>query len=383
MENFLNQEKNIKPNDLVCKSLGLLRNSADSNFYKIKSPDLLKPHECVDVLDLNSLSGYFEDYELIENDSVVRPKNSTTFFTTAGVQKTETIIDNSGSLEKKSFVCSQPVIRSQYMDKISENASSSFVNFSAVSVCATIEDYILSCKKLVGIVLSNIKDFDNVDISLEEGLDSWGNRKFERSRITVYYLGVELGECVFIHNYPVDENKKVTIVDLGFGIERMCKGLGKGKYMIGFDYFYEENKDISERQINEIIDPVRSMVLIAGNGIKGSNKDHGYRLRQFSKRFIKKKLDTEIDEKRLICSSLKYWQSWGYISTVSEEEIVDTIILENDRNYNMLFLVTLNKEKGIALDIDINQNTVNFLRQMKFSLKEDEIDSIIKLIYER
>jgi len=383
MENFLNQEKNKKPNEYVCESLGLTKKTYDSDLYMIRTPEMLIPSERVDTLDLDNLVNYFEDHELIENDNIVRPKNSTTFFTTAGVQKTETIINNGGVLDKMFFICPQPVIRSQFMDKVTQKSSSSFVNLSAVSVGVGVEDYIYNCKKLIGIVLSNIEDFDKIDISLEHGPDRWGDRKFERSRITVYYLGVELGECVFIHDYPVDDVKKVAIVDLGFGIERMYKGLEKGKYMIGFNYFYEENCDLSEKKINEIIDPIRSMVLIAGNGIKGSNSDHGYRLRQFSKRFVLKKVGIKLDEKKLIHTALKYWKGWRYKNSTPEDEIVDTIILENDRNYNMLFLDSLKKEQGIELKININQNTESFLEQIKFSLKENQISDIIKIIYER
>ena len=149
--------------------------------------------------------------------------------------------------------------------------------------------------------------------------------------------------------------------------------------MSGFENIYINNQNVATNLITKIIDPIKSMVLIAGEGVKSSNKNHGYRLRQFSKRFVENNRNLKINEKDLIHTALLYWKKWGYVNATTEEEIENVIITENQRNFNMNFLEAVKNTYDISIYIDINQTTENFLKQAGLSLSKDIINNILKI----
>lgn len=393
MENFeLEKSESIECNrDFILKNLGLIvdDDSESKNLLKLESGSLIdnKDDQRLENTPLDSpdsLFHYFENVKIIEPDKICRPKGDTTFFTTAGVQHIETILREKGDLKKEQFAITQPVIRSQFMDKVKDGTSTSFVNFSIEFINAKPSEFIDLCSKLIKLINDQIVDSKELKFQIEDSPDRWGDRKFTKTVLTVYFNNIELGECIYIHDYPVAKNEKINIADIGFGVERLNWGICKNKYYFPeFNKFYTKkvNGDkVDSNKITSIIDCARTATLIAGEGIEPSNNNLGYRLRQLSKRFVFRNQEVNIDITELIHISYEYWKKWGYKSNVSEDKIVEVIKLENERNYNSLLLSILEKNGGMRIYVDINQTTKNFLRQLSISLPKEAKEIINKII---
>lgn len=369
--------------DSIIQNLGLVSDEDDTDFLRLallpKNPEEQKAVvERKPLEKLEEIVKYFEEIDLIDPGPVCRPKGDTTFFTSAGVQHIETILREKGDIKDSSFMVSQPVIRSQFMDKIEEGTSSAFVNLSIESVGASPDHFVKSTGQFIELLASLGIDKNDLKFRIEDKPDRWGSRKFTKTELTIYLNNVELGESVYVHDYPSTLDEKTTIVDIGFGIERINWAIGASNhYFSDFEKFYSKG-DVDK--ITSVIDPIRTMVLIVGEGVKPSSHDHGYRIRQLSKRFVQRNLQTQIDVSELVDKSYDFWGKWGYKPTLGKKEILEVIKQENDRNYNGLFLEKLVQEGGPDLYIDINQSTQDFIKQISFSLPTEKIDEIVKKI---
>jgi len=320
----------------------------------------------------------FEGFNLVEPEKVCRPSGDTTIFTTAGVQRIESMLKTAKSVDRESFIVCQPVIRSQFMDKVCDGTSTSFVNMSAEIIRSSPDEFINTCKKLIELVVKQGISIDDLRFTTESSSVKWGSKRFNNVALTLYFNGIELGECVYILDYPIGD-EKISITDLGLGVERLLWGLDNSKpYMLGFEDFYEQIEDSDHA--TSIIDCVKSMVLIAGEDILPSNSNQGYRLRQFSKRFVKRNRLADFNINRLIGIAYQEWKKWGYNPVLTEDEVVEVISAENERNFNCLFLNILLQDEHVDLYIDVNQRTDSFLDQVKFSLSQDVITKIVNKI---
>ncbi len=367
--------------DVIVQGLGLVLDKNDNNFFQFK-PSFVDRPASKDVLNTESLGKpeelqkYFPGIKLVDPDSVCRPTGDTTFFTSAGFQHLETLMRENTEVDGQSFLISQPVIRSQFMDKVKEGTSSSFINFSIESVGANPSEFITLSNQFIELLEGLNINKEDVRFQIESKQDKWGGKKFTKTVWTTYIDGVEVGEGVYIHDYPITQEVKVPIADIGFGIERVNWVIGAEKhYFSEFSDYYDK---ADEDTVASVIDPIRTMVLIAGEGIKPSSHDQGYRLRQLSKRFVQRNLVTNFHLDELVIRSSKFWEQWGYRPTLDGEELLDVIRVENERNYNGLFLETLQREEGSQIYVDINQPTSKFFNQLEFSLPKQMIDTVTK-----
>lgn len=328
--------------------------------------------------NIEDFSDYFKDIPRREPDRVSRPPKDSTFFTTAGIQHLETLIREKGGFEKEKFAIFQPVIRSQFMDKVSEGTSTSFVNFSIGITESTPNDFIGICNEFIRMLEQQGIKASDLRFNIESNHSSHGEKSFDNVSVSVFFQDVELGECVYIYDYPVGENKRIPITDFGFGVERLNWAIKKdADYLPEFSEIYSEHKEIDTNQISSILDAVRSMVLIASDGVVPSGKDHGYRFRQFSKRFIDRNKALKLDVEEIVNLSFDEWNKWGNKAFITKENVVEAIKTENDRNFNSLFLTKLKESEGKDIYIEINQSTQEFLTQMEFSIPSEIINNIL------
>ncbi len=390
MENFKPQniEKIRCDREFIAKELNLIpdKNENIEGVLKLGPNELsniddTKQYEKILLDNTEKLASYFEDIKIERPDKVVRSKGDTTFFTTAGVQRIETILREKGKLEKEKFIVAQPSIRSQFMDKVKEGTSTSFVNFSIESIKPDSQEFTNLFKNFINLICTLGVNPNDLRFEIKEDSVKWGPKQFNNIGVTIYFNGIELGESVYIHDYPVSEEEKISIVDLGFGVERVMWATGQeSPYFSEFKDVYKDNEMIDTDEITAVLDPIRTMVLIAGEGVHVSQHDHGYRLRQFSKRFIERSRGINLKAEDLVRSSLEHWEQWGYVPTLNEEEIINIIQSENERNINSIFLKTLKETEYIDLYVDINQSQEDFLKQMRFSVSQEIINKIIKKI---
>lgn len=377
MENIPSNENiRIEPNQRLIEDLNL-RKGENGFYYLIEEIHKGKVIEKIEDAHL-----IFEDYNLVSPEGIKRGDDSTTLFTTAGVQIIETLTKDGNIPPKQNIICFQPVFRSQFMDKVNEMQSTSFINLSAISIQSSYEDYLRNSQKLIEIVSIFAEDVSKISFSFGTDSVKWGSKRFSNSSITIFYDSTEIGECVFIEDYPIDSDKKMSVVDFGLGLERFDSIMNNSRYMKEYEDVYERY-NLTDFEANNVIDPLRSMVLISLAGIVPSNKSHGYRLRQLSKRFVQRNSVFGLNEDDLIDKSFDFWLRYYKNNNLNLEQIKKNIKEENQRNTNALFLKVLASTKGINLDIDINQSHDLFINQIKFSLNQNDINDIIKIIHER
>lgn len=306
---------------------------------------------------------YFDGVKIIQPDNIRRPTGDTTLFTTAGVQHIETEIRETGGLSKELFMIAQPVIRSQFMDKVKDGISTSFVNFSVEYPYATPAEYIGITNRLILLLIDQGIAPSRLKFQIRNSSDKWGVRAFNNSYVAIRLDDIELGESVYIHDYPVTEYERIPIVDVSFGVERVNWAIGKNKpYFPGFDKFYRAVED--SNKITSIIDCIRTAVLIAGTDVKPSHYDPGYRLRQLLKRFVSRTQGIEIDVLEMIQLSFDYWQKWDFKPSTNKEEIIRVIKSEIDRSYNVMLISTLEKKSGSKINVNVNISTKDFLERV-------------------
>lgn len=369
----------------ILNKVKLINNDSleDKNYFKLKSDsswnnirDSKKENKAIVCAD--SFFNYFKNIKIVEPENICRPAGDTTFFTTAGVQYIETILRIDGTLKKEQFAIAQPVIRSQFMDKVKDGVSTSFINFSVEAIDATPAEFIKLSNKFVKLIIDQGANPEELRFHLEELPDKWGDKKFSKTVLTVYLNDIELGECIYMHDYPINNDRKVNIVDIGFGVERLVWGINHKNYFYDFDNFYTNN--IDSNKITAIIDSIRTAVLIAREGVQPSNHDHGYRLRQLSKRFINRNQGVKLDLIELVRASYSYWEKWGLRSTVKERDVLEIIRKENQRNWNSFLLSEIKEKLKMNIDMNINQTSASFLQQMKASLSREDMEKINVII---
>lgn len=135
MERIPNQEKEITRLEYLTTRVGLVR-QLDGKYLldeRIYSEDIQNENSS-------------EHIPSIKPDGVLRPEGDTTIFTSAGIQHIEILERNKINLEGVKFKIAQPVVRSQFMDKIKEGYSTAFADETVAQLGVSDEDFFSMCK---------------------------------------------------------------------------------------------------------------------------------------------------------------------------------------------------------------------------------------------
>ena len=324
----------------------------------------------------------YSDLPLLSPDPVLRPIGDTTFFTSAGIRHLETKLYDVNKIGK-GFCIYQPCIRTQYMDDIKEGCSTAFTNFSVTQVEANQDLFIYQTRKFLSFLLGNGIKREQISLSLEiEKQKQWGNREFTITDFSVFIDDTEVGMINFMHEFPFSEGKKIDICEVGVGLDRLNWKLRTGKnYFSGFDCLYNDAcLALSRDDCARIIDPIRTATLITMLGIRPSLKNHGYRIRLLSKRFVSRKTNKPINEKELIHVSYRWWKKQGIQSKFSLEDVQDIIFKENKRNENDLLRKKLQEKFQIKIKLDINEEPELFIAKIQRSMPKKERPRFIQFI---
>ncbi|MBU1159658.1 hypothetical protein KKD04_00560 [Patescibacteria group bacterium] len=126
-----------------------------------------------------------------------------------------------------------------------------------------------------------------------------------------------------------------------------------------------------------VLDYVRSLVLLAGSGVCPSNKEWGYRFRLFSKLLVRNNIKNGANISKLIDYFYNDWSRWTKFN-VSREDVKESILKENERNFNRELIDRL-KNKYLDVDIDINQSTENVIKALRgTSVDRNSLEKILK-----
>ncbi len=373
--------------EYILRTLGLIRAESE-DLFRLPSEALPKeegdpvqgPH--ADSRPERFLQ-HFERIPALDADPICRPEGDATFFTSAGIQKIESLQRQEGEVKKGQFKVLQPCVRSQYMDRVVEGTSTAFVDFAVVSLRASASEYGEIAKEFISFLASEGIASSDLRFQADVSDDLWGRKKIKKTTLTIIVRGIEVGEVVYVHDYPVSEKESIALVDACIGVERFQWASGKTpQYFPGFEAIYQMGKDLqrSPDEIAAVIDCIRTSVLLAGEGVRSAHKDPGYRLRQFMKRYTERNKDIRLDVKTLMHIAMPYWQRWGFRPTVSEEEIVKTITMEHDRSYNVWLVKSVKDKGGPNIQVDVNMSTEAFLTKIKATFPKQLQEKIFAII---
>ena len=300
------------------------------------------------LLDSKKLKEYFQNrgYNCISPHSVANNKD--TVFTTAGIQSVLADYRNSELVDTRNIYIAQPVLRTQFMNGISEGFGIAFVNLTTSGINISEQDYksqVYDWIELFHKLGMNINDFTS---QKKEYIRNWGDLVVSGKKTFYYYKNLEIGDTTFFNSITKD-GKNIginTMTDVGFGLERIRWCLGNNSY---FDLFSN-----SEKLKADVKAYLSALALLEVNNIKPSNKNVGYRARLFSKKManILEGKEFSEDENKYLRECLFYWKNWQE----SEKDIsMANINKEYDRNCNRYILdLLINEGHDNISGININ-----------------------------
>lgn len=368
MEKMPNQEKEITRLEYLTTHVGLVR-QLDGKYL------LDEGTYSGDVQNENSS----EHIPTIKPDRVLRPEGDTTIFTSAGIQHIETLERDKISLEGVRFKIAQPVVRSQFMDKIKEGYSTAFIDEAITQLGVSDEDFFSMCKQMVIDSLNHDADILKYYLTIETQDDRWGQKKFTKLVVTLYYDGNEVSEGVYIDKFPKIDGQIVSVAETTHGAERFNWIHGENRdqpYFIGFEEFYHSgNKD----DVARIIDSVRTATLMLMQGVVPSHKDPGFRLRQLIKRFVERNAEASFSEDRLLDLSYDFWSGNNVEGIVDKVEVRELLKKEMTRAQNIHIVNRVEIDTGKKIKVDVNLSTGEFIKRI-YSSSPEEIIGIVKSI---
>ncbi len=287
----------------------------------------------MEILESKQVNDFFLQNNYIFVDPHEIKNNDDTVFISAGIQPLLKKYRNNLLPSNKEIFIPQPVIRTQYINSLNEGSSLAFVNITSSAINITEEKYIkmvsdwyefLNC---VGLKKSNISTH------ADYYKDTWGDINLEGKRTFYYYNNVEIGDTTFFTKIS-DDSKKIlfdTMCDLGFGLERI-------RWLYTLKSYYDLYSDSSFLS-SKIKALISALALLNVNNIQPSNKNAGYRVRQFSKKIVEYLQGRDFDERELtyIRECISYWQDWQHMSTGN----IQSILNENIRNGNRYIINAL------------------------------------------
>lgn len=310
------------------------------------------------LLYSKDLKKYFQS----KNYCCLSPKEiankSDTVFITAGIQPilSEFLAGNIGENEK--VYLSQPVIRTQFADSVSEGSAVAFINSTTAGFNideSKHQKLVKDWTELFNILGIKTKD---IDIRSKDYERLWGDLLVSGKKAFYFYNNIELGDTTFFTNVTKG-GKNIgieTMSDVGFGLERIRWGINNGSY---FD-IYSDSKELSPN----LKAYLSVIALLCVNDIKATNKNSGYRARQFSKKIANLLEGRPFNEKEesYLLECINYWIDW---QEKNKEVNLKLITDEYVRNCNRYFIDKLTEEGYDNISgIDINVSREEFEKRL-------------------
>lgn len=320
----------------------------------------------------NFLNQYFAKNGFdVESPIPLVNKNGTTLFICAGVQILDSVIHQETPIPQKSSFVTQPVLRTQFIDCVGEGTSTSFINVSTCQLNISRQEHFQHLQTWVDLFLQlGLKETD-LYFKTKPYEQQWGDKVIKSEKIFIIYDGLEIGDASYVENLPQKGRPNLSLSDIGFGLERVKWIMQGGSY---FDV-------LGNGRISDNIDGVsavysHTLSLLAGEGLKPSNKEQGYRFRLFSKKLVSNIYGNHLVTQEQVGSYYNYWKKWTNLS-LSADQTLQAVTQENTRNFNRILLDKL-CEKFPDVGLDINLPTAIILKRLKgTSVKPDYLNQVL------
>jgi len=331
--------------------------SSERRFRFIEQPVNPKGAELLSSPDF--LSQHFAD----NGHTVVAPlplinRGGTTLFVCAGVQILDPIIHQEAPIPSDPVFVAQPVLRTQFIDCVGEGTSTSFINVSTCQINVDQGEHFRCLQTWIDLFVRLGLNKDDFYFKTKPYEQQWGDRVVKGEKMFIVYDGLEIGDASYVPNLPQKNRTDLSLSDIGFGLERI-------KWIMqGGSYFEALGEGLVVTGIDEVaIACCHTLSLLAGEGLRPSNKSQGYRFRLFSKKLVTATLGVHPVVLEQIGSYYDYWKKWNNLPE-SKDWVLQAIAQENTRNFNRVLLNKLSEEYS-DVGLDINQATAVILKRLK------------------
>lgn len=325
------------------------------------------------LLLASNLKKYFleKGYNCLKPYKIVN--NNDTVFLTAGIQP---ILYDYRKLKlnnDKKIYLSQPVIRTQFANSITEGSSIAFVNSTTAGFNITEQDHNKLVKDWLelfhelGISSSSIckksKDYKRL----------WGDLLVAGKKTFYYYNDIELGDTTFFTSITKDgENIGIySMSDVGFGLERIRWCISEKSY---FD-LYSDSSSLS----SAVKAYISVLALLTVNDVKPSNKNSGYRSRLFSKKLVNILEGNELSsiEEKYLMECIKYWKDWQEVNRDIDIEIIKREYIRNCNRYIIDILIQEGYKNLSGININVSREEMK-KRLISSNVELEKVKKLIK-----
>jgi len=203
------------------------------------------------------------------------------------------------------YFVAQPCVRlgslKSQEDNLPHDMSTSFVNICTEGVGLTAEGHISSIDDWLSALSGVGLHANHVNLVIRDRVENWGAGDFLVHQVFFVYSGIEIGDANFIYSVP--SNTKLSMSDIGFGLERICWVINGTKSYS--DVFMNLGLDAS----SEFQDVCRTIALLVSNGIPPSGRGAGGRLRWLIRRAML--LGDTANVLRLVYFYLDFWKEFN------------------------------------------------------------------------
>lgn len=318
------------------------------------------------------LDNHFKSRGFIVNAPIpLINKNGTTLFVCAGVQVLDDVIHKETPIPPDPVYVSQPVLRTQFIDIIGEGTSTSFINASTCQLNIGRTEHYQYLQTWIDLFVDLGLNKDDFSFKTKPYEQQWGDKTVRSEKMFIVYDGLEIGDASYVEDLPQQTRPNLTLSDIGFGLERVKWILQGGSY---FDVLGDGR--VSKKISGEIAACSHTLSLLAGEGLKPSNKEQGYRFRLFSKKLVTSALGEHPISQEQSLAYYNYWKKWIKL-VYTEDQSMQSIAQENTRNFNRILLDRL-CERCSDVGLDINQPTAIIIKRLKgTSVEPDYLTKVL------
>ena len=325
------------------------------------------------LMNSGDLKKYFanKNYNCISPYNVVN--NSDTVFLSAGIQPILSDFCAFKIKDAKKIYLSQPVIRTQFLNSVSEGSSIAFINSTTAGFNISESNHNELVNDWIELFYKLGMNPKNIESRCKDYERNWGELLVSGKKNFYYYNNVELGDATFFtkitnhgQNIGID-----SMSDVGFGLERVRWCLDKDSYF----NLYSDSREIKA----EIKAYLSVIALLAVNEVRPSNKNSGYRARLFSKKLVNllNGLELKDDLKKYLCECIKYWKDWQEINKEIDINSIENEYIRNCNRYNIDKL-TAEGYKNLS-KIDINVSREEFEKRLLSSgVEKKKVKKLIR-----
>lgn len=292
---------------------------------------------------------YGEGSRFLPAEPVVRSSDDSTMFTTSGVQAyTEPLSKGVSTEEMGPAFFSQPVIRMNHLSGVEPGSYTSFLNFGAMRFGDSSAEHCDTTGKYLGIlsdVSSNMGLGEVVQGEPQEYQHQYNGMELESTVEGFSVDGLDVGDSI-LHRIIVPSIGSIMLSEVGGGFERLVHGRSTRALSSTVGMLCTPSNVVC-------LDAIRTMTLMAANGVECSNNNQGYQMRKAGKKVAVG--DIEMDEimRDVVPATYRYWQQQRSVG-VDIETAVASVQNELWRAVNLAALEAANRKSKQQMNLSMH-----------------------------